>query len=342
MSSPRARVATFAAVTAVVAVTTTGYAVHELQQSRETRSAAPTVPSVQPSSLAASLTGDYVAFRHTGLDSEYGVVAVVPLDDPDGPRAFTGAVCDRVYAAPTGASCLATERGVVTTYSASTLGPDWKPVEQQPLAGLPSRTRMSADGALVASTSFVAGHDYMSVGFSTATEIHALDGTDYGNLEDFQLVVDGTDVAPKDRNVWGVTFAGDDETFYATVGTRGHTYLVRGDLSDRTLTTVADHVECPSLSPDGTRIAFKEAGTVGGQPGWTPAVLDLATGKRTVLDGETRNVDDQIEWLDDDTILYGLARTDEPGVTDVWSLDTTAAARPELFIEQAWSPTVVH
>ena len=52
-------------------------------------------------------------------------------------------------------------------------------------------------------------------------------------------------------------------------------------------------------------------------------MLDLATGERTVLAGETHNVDDQIEWLDDDTILYGLPRDDEPGVTDVWSLDTT-------------------
>jgi hypothetical protein len=28
-------------------------------------------------------------------------------------------------------------------------------------------------------------------------------------------------------------------------------------------------------------------------------------------------------------------------VTDVWSLETTAGAAPQLLIEQAWSPSVV-
>jgi hypothetical protein len=337
--TPRARVATFGAVTAVVVVATTGYAATQLHSSRQTRSAAPSVEQAAAVTLPGS---HFVAFRHTGRDAEYGVVALVDLDDPGGPRSFTGAVCDRVYASSEGGSCLATERGVVTTYTSSTLAPDWTTSSTAPLAGLPSRTRISPDGSLVATTSFVTGHSYMTVGFSTATEIHAADGSaSYGDLEKFQLVRDGEPVSPQDRNVWGVTFAADDETFYATVGTGGHTYLVRGDLAARTLTVVGDHVECPSLSPDGTRIAFKEAGTVDGRPGWTPAVLDLATGERTVLSGETRTVDDQLEWLDDDTVLYGMPRDDEPGVTDVWSLDTTPGATPELFVEQAWSPSVV-
>jgi hypothetical protein len=338
MTVSRGRAAAFGAIAAVVVVGTTGYTLDQLHDSREQREAAPSVPSVEPTAVP---DGPFVAFRHTGLDSEYGVVAVAPLDDPDGARAFTGAVCDRVYATSDGASCLNTERGVVTTYESSRLDPAWQRVATEPLAGIPSRTRISPDGTLVATTSFVAGHSYMTVGFSTATEIHTSGGTPFGNLEKFQLVLDGKDVKPTDRNIWGVTFAPDDRTFYATVGTGGRTYLVEGDLEAKTLTSIAQDVECPSLSPDGTKIAFKELGTVQGQKGWTPAVLDLATGERTVLAGETRNVDDQIEWLDDDTVLYGLPRTDEPGVTDVWSLDTTVAAEPQLFIEQAWSPSVV-
>jgi hypothetical protein len=339
MTAPRARAAAFGAIAVVVVSGTTGYTVKQLHHSQKVRHKEPTVASVPSNAMP---TDDFIAFRHTGLDNEYGVVAVVPLTDPEGARAFTGAVCDRVYATAEGASCLATERGVVTTFEQSQLDPSWQTVSTRPLAGQPSRTRISPDGSLVSTTSFVAGHTYMSVGFSTATEIHSPDGKSYGNIEKFQLVLDGKDVAPKDRNIWGVTFASDDRTFYATVGTGGKTYLVEGDLEDRTLTSITQAVECPSLSPDGSRIAFKELGTVEGQKGWTPAVLDLATGERTVLTGETHNVDDQIEWLDDDTILYGLPRTDEPGVTDVWSLDTTAGAAPQLFIEQAWSPTVVH
>lgn len=33
---------------------------------------------------------------------------------------------------------------------------------------------------------------------------------------------------------------------------------MRGDVTARTLTTVHRNVECPSLSPDGTRVAYKK------------------------------------------------------------------------------------
>lgn len=336
--SPRGRLAAFGAVAVMVLGATAAYVVDQARDARAQRDAAPTVASADPVAVTG---GRLIAFRHTGLDSEYGEVATVPLSDPGGPRGFTGAVCDRVYATPAGASCLVTQRGVVTTYRSAQLDPQWREASNTPLAGIPSRTRISPDGSLAATTSFVSGHSYMTVGFSTVTEIHTADRSQsWENLEEFQLVIGGKKVAPTDRNVWGVTFAGGD-TFYATVGTGGTTYLVRGDLAARTLTSIAKGVECPSLSPDGTRIAFKQLGNVGGQQGWTPAILELSTGERTVLAGETRNVDDQIEWLDDSTILYGLPRAGEPGVTDVWALATSEDATPRLMIEQAWSPSVL-
>jgi hypothetical protein len=227
---------------------------------------------------------------------------------------------------------------VVTKYRIDELAPDGTVLKTDDLPGIPSRTRLSPDGSLVSSTTFVSGHSYMQVGFSTATEIREVGGRSLGNLEKFQLTIDRKDVAPVDRNVWGVTFV-DDDTFYATVGTGGKTYLVRGDVSDRTLTSVRENAECPSISPDGTHVAYKVANK--GDPHWTFAVLDLATGEQTLLTGETRNVDDQAEWLDDDTLLYGMPREDEPGVTDVWGIDTRGDAEPMLLIEQAWSPAVV-
>lgn len=36
-------------------------------------------------------------------------------------------------------------------------------------------------------------------------------------------------------------------------------HLVEGDLAARTVRTVVENVECPSLSPEGARIAFKQA-----------------------------------------------------------------------------------
>lgn len=336
MSRARRALAFSVLLVALVGGSTT-YAVRDLGRARAQQDTAPGVPVA---AQQASPGGPFIAFRHTGPDGEYGVVATVPVDDPGGARTFTGAVCDRVYATREEASCLRTEAGVVTRFVADDLDADWEVVSSTPLAGPASRTRLSPDGTLVATTAFVTGHSYLQVGFSTATVVREPGGPEHGNLEEFALTLDGEVVAPSDRNVWGVTFAADDDTFYATVATGGVTYLVRGSLTQRTLTGIAEGVECPSLSPDGSRIAFKQSTTVDGRPGWSPAVLDLATGDRTVLGAEARSVDDQLEWLDDSTLLYGLARTGEAGVSDVWALGTASGATPELFIAQAWSPSV--
>ena len=56
---------------------------------------------------------------------------------------------------------------------------------------------------------------------------------------------------------------------------------------------------------------------------------------------EKHDVDDQVEWLDDSTILYGLPRIEQPGDSDVWSIASSGSGAPRLFIEHAWSPSVV-
>jgi hypothetical protein len=299
-----------------------------------------------PSAAGAAATrtqvpaGPRIAFRNTAPGADYGLVAEVPLGDPEAPRAITDQACDRVYATQQYLSCLRIQRGVVTTFEADLFDAAGAKKVSWPLPGIPSRTRISPDSHLVASTAFITGMAYATVGFSTQTVIRGTDGRDYGNLEDFTTVIDGKKLTAADRNFWGVTFGADDNAFYATAASGGHTWLVRGDLAQRTLTGIHDGVECPSLSPDGTRIAFKKNVSRGPVSHWAIAVLDLATGTETVL-GEKRSVDDQVEWLDNGTLLYGLPRTDAPGDSDVWSVAIDGVSAPKVFIPHAWSPAVV-
>ncbi len=287
-------------------------------------------------------TGERIVFRNTAIGQGYGLVASVPLDDPAGARRLSSTACERVDANAEQFACLHTDRGVVPGYTATLRSNDGEVVSEWSLPGIPSRTRFSPDGSLVATTAFVTGHSYATVGFSTETVIRTKDGGTLGTLEDWTLMIDGAESALVDRNYWGVTFV-DDQTFYATVGmaTSGQTYLVKGDIPARTLTAVASDVECPSLSPDASRIAFKRVTSGSGATAhWAPAIMDLATGDVRLVP-ESRSVDDQIAWIDDDTVMYGMPRPGEAGDTDVWAADADGSGDPYLFIEHAWSPAVV-
>lgn len=315
-----------------------GYGIVAWAEHRARASAPSEVESVVTDARPA---GARVVFRNTALGAGYGLVASVPLSDPTAARSLTALACDRVYATAALQSCLHIDRGVVTTFNGTLSDASGRETRSWPLAGVPSRTRLSPDSSLIAATSFVTGESYATVGFSTLTTISATDGSqDYGNLEDFALVVGDAYITAADRNVWGVTFSDDDNTFYATAASNNHTWLVRGDLAARTLTAVRETAECPSLSPDGGRIAYKKIVPGTATPQWSIAVLDLATGTETMLP-EKRNVDDQVVWLDDDTILYGLGRDGTVGDSDVWAVAADGDTEPELYLAHAWSPSVV-
>lgn len=123
-------------------------------------------------------------------------------------------------------------------------------------------------------TVFVNGHAYLAGGgFSTATTIIDMGtGESLGNLESFKVFKDGERIEGVDFNFWGVTFAADPNRFYATLRTEGHYYLVEGNLALHEMRVLRDRVECPSLSPDGRRIAYKSR--IGDENRWRLKVLD--------------------------------------------------------------------
>ncbi|MFI0482936.1 hypothetical protein [Actinomadura sp. 9N215] len=253
---------------------------------------------------------------------------------PPGSRRVTSVECDRAYAAAGTVACLRPV-GALSAGALVVMDAGLHQRRRVPLTGFPNRLRVSASGRMVAWTLFIDGHSYATTGFSTRAGIlDTRTGRLVTSLEDFAITKDGAPYRNRDVNFWGVTFAADDNRFYATLSTGGGRYLVQGDFAARTVRTLAPGVECPSLSPDGTRLAFKSA--IAGDPkrGWRLSTLDLATLKTAPL-GETRSVDDQPVWLDDRTIAYTLQLND--GTNQTWAVPASAPGKPRLLLDNASS-----
>ncbi|MEU9326626.1 TolB-like translocation protein [Streptomyces canus] len=265
-------------------------------------------------------------------------VASVPSADPKSGRTASDLKCARFYAAAGTGICLQSNPGVLKQSNrALLLDADLRTRHTYALAGTPSRARVSPSGRFVAWTVFVSGESYSSAFFSTRTSV--LDTRTMKltpSLETFSIVLDGKSYRAADVNFWGVTFASDDDTFYATLNTANKTYLVRGSLSRKTVTTLAENVECPSLSPDGTRVAFKKR-VLSRTDLWHEYVLDLRTLKETAL-AERHSVDDQATWLDNKTVAYALPTDGKVGSSDLWSVPANGTGTPRLLISGASSP----
>jgi hypothetical protein len=258
---------------------------------------------------------------------------VFTIDDGRLQGADDELACQRVYYAAGGGICMGVAASGVD-YDATIFDARMRPRHQISLTGLPSRARVSADGRYGAMTVFVSGDAYLSnpSAFSTRTYIVEMkSGEQLGQLEQFSVSKDGEPFDAVDFNFWGITFAKDPNTFYATLGTGGEYYLVEGNVSERSMKVLRDGVECPSLSPDNTQIAYKSR--LGDSGRWRLRVLDVATLEDHAV-AETKSIDDQVEWLDDDTLAY----SDE---VDVYTVPADGSGEASLLVEDATSPVAL-
>jgi len=284
---------------------------------------------------AQSAKRPVLVFRSlSGRRTSFGQIALANLSDSSTSRQLVPLRCERVYFGPKNGLCLARGGGFAKGYEARIVGPDLRVHHTLDVAGTPSRARVSSDGRYGSVTLFVNGHSYAERG-SASTQTTLIDmtsGARVGDLEDFTTYRGSRQVTAVDVNFWGVTFARNGDRFYATLATGGKTYLVEGSVTRRTMRTIHENVECPSLSPDGTRIAYKKRVAERTDP-WRLRILDLATKSETLL-AETRSVDDQVEWLDDDRVLYG--HDDQ-----IWVARAGGGGVPALFKRDADSPAVL-
>jgi hypothetical protein len=262
------------------------------------------LPIAGRAELEAIQSGPHLVFLNQE-EAHMGNVKLVGLNPASPGSAQTALSCGRVHYAAGNGLCLQYDPSVSGSLSppqvwVTLFGPDFQPKHQLTVEGVLSRARVSPDGKYAAFTVFVTGHSYEDVNMSTATVLlDTATGASLGNLEEFETWKDGRVYQAPEFNFWGVTFTQDSNRFYATLRNGNTTYLVQGDVAARTLTILHENVECPSLSPDGTRLAFKKrTGNM-----WQLTVLDLATMEETTL-AEPEGIDDQVEWLDNERILY--------------------------------------
>ncbi|TWP50958.1 hypothetical protein FKR81_17950 [Lentzea tibetensis] len=254
---------------------------------------------------------------------------------PDGTRTAGSLRCQRVYAAAGTTVCLRLA-GLGPSYEVAVLGGSGEVLKTVGLPGVPSRARVSASGKIVSWTVFVVGDSYaVPGGFSTRTGYLDLrTGTVVESLEHYTAYIDGTPTKRDNFNFWGMTFADDDQTFYATLGSGTQTWLVKGDITRGEVRTLRANAECPSLSPDGKRVAYKKrAGTLGA---WQLFVLDLESGEETPLPG-SNGLDDQAAWLDGSTLAY--AKVPQGQAPAIYASAADGSGEPRLLVSSASSPS---
>lgn len=259
---------------------------------------------------------------------------VFVVEDGKVQRRSKDLTCERVYYAAGHGICMGVAASGVD-YTASVFGEGLQPQQSIRLTGLPSRARVSADGRYGSMTVFVSGDAYLSSPTAFSTRTYLLDmksGETIEQLEQFDVSKDGAPFDAVDFNFWGITFdPANSDRFYATLGTGDHHYLVEGSVPGRTMRVLRDGVECPSLSLDGKRIAFKSR--IEGTNRWRLHVLDVAT----LVDhpvAEKRSIDDQAEWLDSDTLVYSDGE-------NVYTVPADGSGEATLLVRDATSPVAL-
>jgi len=243
------------------------------------------------------------------------------------------ASCKRVHASVAGPALCLTRSYNGIDYDGVVLDEDYREVTRFPVEGVPDRARVSSDGRYGAYTSFdrsgSRGYFESTRDFTTYTRIVDMrDGRELLRLEELRVTRGGTPVPHAGAELWGVTFATAGR-YFATLASDGEHLLIAGRVGSTRARVLRAGIECPAVSPDGTRIAYKRR--IGALNRWRLHV-ERIDGTGAVALAESRSIDDQPEWLSDDRIAYSDDRA-------TFAVPADGSGSPELLAALTTSPS---
>jgi hypothetical protein len=277
----------------------------------------------------------FVIFRTLAPPEAHGRVALMPLD-PGGARELTNLSCVRVHYAGGRGLCIVQEaQGHASLYTAYVFDRALTRGRRIDLNGVPTRVRVAPNGRRAAITTYF--EEESPAGERLASDSIVVDlraGRVIADLREFRIETDDLPAPAGPIDFGGLSFERDGDRFFGSISTATERYLVAGSIDDRRMTTLRGGVAAESLSPDGRRLLVKKLRPHGF---WQLAVIDLQTWSEHDLRQGPRSVDDQVEWLDNEHVMYHDA--DEAG-TSLWMLPIDGVDGPRVFVKDAYSGSV--
>lgn len=278
----------------------------------------------------------FLIFRTLEPHDAHGRVAMLALRPGENTRYISNLSCARVHYARGSGVCLVQEQSNDRAeYAAYVFDRRFSRQARIVLRGIPTRARVSPDGRRASITTYA--EEESPAGERLATESIIIDvrsGRVLADVRDFQIDHDRLPPLTGPIDVSSVAFEPDGDRFFATISTATERHLVAGSVDAHRLTSIRSGVANEALSPDGRHLIIKRL--IGERGFWQLAVIDLHTWAERDLNQGSRSVDDQVEWLDNDHVIYHDVSGE---TTAIWMLPIDGTNGPEVLVSGAFSAT---
>ena len=285
-----------------------------------------------PAAVGHAMPPPFVMFRSLARDAEHGRTVVLGLS-PGGSRIVGPLSCTRLhYAGGRGVCAMSEPQEGVDAQAAYVFDHRLAPLVRIALDGVATRVRVAPTGDLGAITTYTSDRGANDRPVTNSIAVDLRSGAVVADLSEFQIEDAGGAPIHGPVTVSGLAFERDGRRFFATLVSDGEPRLVAGSIGERRLTVLRTGVANEALSPDGRRLVVKKLFAERGY--WQLAIIDLATWMEHDLPQGPRSVDDQVEWLDNEHVMF---HDDDGDTTSVWIMPADGGSGPQVLVKDAYS-----